>query len=187
MNTDISNAVEILKKGGIILYPTDTIWGIGCDATNSEAVARIYALKQREETKSMLVLVDNETRILRYVKEVPEITWQLIETNDRPMTIIYPDAINLATNLVSSDKTIGIRVTSDEFCQKLISKLNKPLVSTSANISGQASPALFNEISDEIKNGVDYIVNWRQNDAAKQPASQIIKVGLGGEIEIIRK
>ncbi len=187
MNTDISNAVEILKKGGIILYPTDTIWGIGCDATNSEAVARIYALKQREETKSMLVLVDNETRILRYVKEVPEITWQLIETNDRPMTIIYPDAINLATNLVSSDKTIGIRVTSDEFCQKLISKLNKPLVSTSANISGQASPALFNEISDEIKNGVDYIVNWRQNDTAKQPASQIIKVGLGGEIEIIRK
>ena len=120
MTDDLIKAVDVLKKGGIILYPTDTIWGIGCDATNKDAVARIYGLKQREETKSMLVLADNENRILRYVKEVPEMAWQLLEVNDQPMTIIYPGAVNLAQNLINSDGTIGIRIVKDEFCQKLI-------------------------------------------------------------------
>ncbi len=187
MIDDINKALEVLRKGGIILYPTDTLWGIGCDATNSDAVARIYSLKQREETKSMLVLGDNANRILRYVKEVPEMAWQLLEVNDQPMTIIYPGAINLAPNLINSDKTIGIRITNDPFCQTLISKLNRPLVSTSANISGEPSPTMFDEISDEIKNGVDYVVKWRQDDINKRPPSQIIKLGLGGEIEILRK
>jgi L-threonylcarbamoyladenylate synthase len=187
MIDDITKAFEVLKKGGVILYPTDTIWGIGCDATNADAVARIYALKQREETKSMLVLVENADRIGRHVKEVPELAWQLIEVNDQPMTVIYPGAVNLASNLINADKTIGIRVVNDEFCQKLISKLNRPIVSTSANISGQPSPALFDEISDEIKNGVDYIVIWRQDDLTKRPPSQILKIGLKGEIEVLRK
>jgi L-threonylcarbamoyladenylate synthase len=187
MIDDITKAAEILKKGGIILYPTDTIWGIGCDATNKDAVTRIYTLKQREETKSMLVLVENENRILRHVKEVPEMAWMLIEVNNQPMTIIYPGAINLAPNLVNSDQTIGIRIARDEFCQKLISKVNKPIVSTSANLSGQPSPTLFDEISDEIKNGVDYVVSWRQEDTVVRQPSQIIKLGLGGEIEILRK
>jgi len=187
MQDEIYKALTVLKSGGIILYPTDTIWGIGCDATNADAVKKIYQLKQREETKSMLVLVEHPDRIGRYVKEVPEIAWQLLEVNDRPMTIIFPGAINFAPNLVSGDKTIGIRVVQDEFCQKLILKLNRPLVSTSANISGQPSPSIFSEITDEIKNGVDYIVTWRQDDETKFLPSSIVKIGLGGEIDIIRK
>lgn len=187
MEQDIQKAAEILRKGGIILYPTDTIWGIGCDATNVEAVKKIYQLKQREEQKSMLVLVDHIDRIGRYVKQIPDIAIQLLEVNDQPMTIIYPGAVNLATNLISPDGSIGIRVTNDDFCRDLIRKLNKPIVSTSANISGQSAPAFFNEISDEIKKAVDYVVEWRQNDTTKHTPSQIIKVGLSGEIEIIRK
>lgn len=187
MQDDIHKALTVLKAGGIILYPTDTIWGIGCDATNEAAVRKIYQLKQREETKSMLVLVDNADRIGRYIKEMPEIAQQLLEVNDKPMTIIYPGAFNLAANLINEEKTIGIRVAQDEFCQKLIWKLNRPLVSTSANISGQPAPAIFSEISDEIKNGVDYVVTWRQDDMEKSAPSSIIKVGLGGQIEIVRK
>ena len=187
MQDEIFKALAILKRGGIILYPTDTVWGIGCDATNVDAVKKTYQLKQREETKSMLVLVEHADRIGRYVRDVPEMAWQLIEVNDEPMTIIYPGAINLAPNLIGQDNTIGIRIVQDEFCQKLIARLNRPLVSTSANISGQPSPAIFSEVSDEIKNGVDYIVNWRQDDSVISSSSSIIKIGLGGEIEIIRK
>jgi L-threonylcarbamoyladenylate synthase len=187
MEQDIKQSIEILRKGGIILYPTDTIWGIGCDATNADAVKKIYQLKQREETKSMLVLVDVPGRIERYIHEVPEIAWQLIDVNDKPMTIIYPGARNLADNLVAEDGTIGIRVSNDEFCQKLITRLNKPIVSTSANISGQSAPSIFDEISEEIINGVDYIVQWRQDDLFKRPASQIIKISTNGRIEVIRK
>lgn len=186
MELDIKNAYEILRNGGIILYPTDTIWGIGCDATNKEAVSRIYALKQREEAKSMLVLVDNANRISRYVKEVPEIVWELLEVNDKPMTIIYPGAVNLAPNLIAQDGSIGIRLANDPFCQRLIGKLNHPIVSTSANISGQPSAAIFDEIDDAVKIGVDYIVNWRQDDYKKSAPSSIIKIGLQGQIEIIR-
>jgi L-threonylcarbamoyladenylate synthase len=187
MDKDLKQAAEALRKGGIILYPTDTIWGLGCDATNAEAVKKVYELKQRVETKSMLVLVDLPGRISRYVKEVPEMAWQLIDVNDQPMTIIYPGAINLAANLIAPDGTIGIRVAMDEFCQKLIGRFNKPIVSTSANISGHAAPAIFDDITEEIKQGVDYIVEWRQDDRTKRVASQIIKVGPSGQIDIIRK
>jgi len=128
MEKDIKQAIDVLRKGGIIIYPTDTIWGLGCDATNAEAVKKIYQLKQREETKNMLVLVDSPGRIDRYIHEVPDIAWQLIEVNDQPMTIIYAGAKNLASNLISSDGTIGIRVANDEFCEKLISRFNKPIV-----------------------------------------------------------
>jgi len=187
MQEEITKALAILKSGGLVLYPTDTIWGIGCDATNPEAVKKIYQLKQREESKSMLVLVDNADRILRHVRNVPDVAWQLIDVNDKPMTIIYPGACNLAQNLINHDGTIGIRIVQDEFCQKLISRLNKPLVSTSANISGQPAPAIFDEISDEIKKGVDYIVNWRQDETSEAQPSSIIKVSIRDEIEIIRK
>jgi L-threonylcarbamoyladenylate synthase len=187
MQNDIDQAVTVLKAGGIILYPTDTVWGIGCNAINEEAVKRIYKLKQREEKKGMLILVEDVNRILRYVKEVPEIAWQLMEVSDTPITIVYQGVVNLAKNIIGNDDTIGIRVVKDEFCKKLIAKLNQPLVSTSANISGQLSPGIFKEISDEVKNGVDYIVKWRQNDIHKACPSSIIKVGLRGEIEVIRK
>jgi L-threonylcarbamoyladenylate synthase len=186
MQEEIEKALAILKKGGIILYPTDTIWGIGCDATNAGAVKKIYQLKQREETKSMLVLVEHVDRISRHIKEVPEVAWQLLEVSDTPMTIIYPGAFNFAPNLISEDGTIGIRVVQDAFCQKLITRLNRPLVSTSANLSGNPSPALFDEISEEILRGVDYVVNWRQDDIRKATPSSILKIGLGGEIQIIR-
>lgn len=187
MQNDINKAVQVLKIGGIILYPTDTIWGIGCDATNAEAVKKIFQLKRREETKSMLVLVENANRILRHVKEVPEIAWQLIEVNDKPMTIIYPGAMNLAPNLINEDGTIGIRIVHNDFCEKLLAKLNRPIVSTSANISGEPAPAIFDEIAEEVKNGVDYIVTWQQDNTSKSTPSSIIKIGLNGVIDIIRK
>ena len=187
IDNDIIHCLEVLKKGGLILYPTDTIWGIGCDATNPEAVKRIYALKKREESQSMLILVENANRIGRHVRSIPEAAIQLIEVNDQPMTIIYPDALNLAENIIAPDGTAGIRITNDEFCQTMFSKFNKPIVSTSANISGEDAPQFFKEISSEIKTGVDYIVQWRQNDQTPNNPSSIIKVGLKGQIEIIRK
>lgn len=187
MNDDIHNALEVLRNGGVILYPTDTIWGIGCDATNAEAVKRIYRIKEREDSKSMLVLVHAETMLPAYVGEIPEVAWELLEASTEPMTIIYSGGRNLAPNLVSADGTIGIRVTSDEFCRTLISKFRKPIVSTSANISGQPSPGNFAEIDPALYDKVDYVVNWRQDDLARARPSSIIKLGPGGEIEILRK
>lgn len=186
MHNDIKKALEVLHSGGVILYPTDTIWGIGCDATNPEAVKRVYEIKKREDSKAMLVLMENPNRLNSYVDEVPEIAWDLIDTNDQPMTLIYPGAKNLAPNLINSDGTIGIRITEEEFTQNLIQRFKKPIVSTSANRSGEASPANFYEISDDIKEAVDYIVEYRQEDLEKSKASSIIKIGLGGEIQIIR-
>lgn len=187
MKEDIKNAVEVLKNGGIILYPTDTIWGIGCDATNEEAVKKIYELKKREDSLSMLVLLENPNRINSYIQEVPEIAWDLIDASDKPMTIIYPNAKNLAKNLVAKDNSIGIRLTEEKFSSELIFRFKKPVVSTSANISGEASPQNFSEISDVIKEGVDYIVGFRQEDIKKASPSSIIKLGLSGEIQIIRE
>jgi len=187
MNEDIQQALELLRKGGIILYPTDTIWGLGCDATNSEAVKKIYALKKRSDSKSMLVLVDFAARVERYVEKVPDVAWDLVELATSPLTVIYPGAKNLANELVAEDGSIGIRVASDEFCQKLITRFGKPIVSTSANISGSSSPAFFDEISDEIKDAVDYIVNYRQDDRIPRKPSGIIKLGLGGEVQVIRQ
>ena len=187
MHDDLLKAVETLKTGGIILYPTDTIWGIGCDATNEEAVGRIYEIKQREDSKSMLVLMENPALLERYVDEVPEIAWDLVEISTRPLTVIYPKAKNLAKNLIATDGSIGIRFTKEKFTSQLLQRFRRPIVSTSANISGQKSPAFYNEISEEIKQQVDFIVNYRQDDITPSQPSSIIKLGPGGRIDIIRK
>ncbi len=187
MKNDIDNALKVLREGGIILYPTDTIWGIGCDATNKEAVDRIYKLKQRDDTKSMLVLVHTPNMLPAYIRGVPEIAWELIDAATDPLTIIYPGARSVAPNLVSADGTLGIRVTSDEFCIRLLERFRKPLVSTSANISGEPSPALFGEISEAIVQSVDYVVEWRQDDLNRAKPSSIIKLEVGGQIQILRK
>ena len=185
-NDDLKKAVEVLRQGGVILYPTDTVWGIGCDATNAEAVRRIFEIKQREDAKSMLVLIENPNLLNSYVKEVPEVAWQLIEVTDKPLTIIYPGAKNLASNLVAPDGSIGIRVTNELFSEHLIQRFRRPVVSTSANISGQPSPQNFGEISEEIKSAVDYVVMYRQEETGKGTPSSILKLGTGGEIQIIR-
>jgi len=187
MNEDIKKALEVLKNGGIILYPTDTIWGIGCDATNEIAVQKIYNIKKREDSKSMLVLMENPALLERYVDEVPEIAWDLVEVSSTPLTVIYPNAKNLAKNLIAEDGTIGIRFTKEAFTTQLLQRLRRPLVSTSANLSGEKSPAFFDEISEEIKDQVDYIVEYRQNDISPAQPSSIIKLGVGGRIDIIRK
>lgn len=187
MQNDIKKSLEILKNGGVILFPTDTVWGIGCDATNIEAVQRIYKIKKREESKSMLILMENQALLDRYINNIPEIAWDLIEISTTPLTIIYPGAKNLAPNLIASDGSIGIRFTKENFTSRLIQQFRKPLVSTSANISGEKSPAFFGEISEEIKTQVDYIVEYRQNDTTAAHPSSIIKLGYGGQIEVIRK
>lgn len=184
---DIKKCVEIMRKGGIILYPTDTIWGIGCDATNADAVKRVYDLKQRNDSKAMLVLVDNEARLDRYVTDVPEVAYQLVEVADKPLTVIYDGAKNLAPNLVGSDGSIGIRVTREAFSRELCRRFGRPVVSTSANVSGAASARNFDEISDEIKNGVDYIVDFRRNDKTPHKASSIIKLKSDGTVTILRQ
>jgi len=186
MVEEIKKACEVLQAGGIILYPTDTVWGIGCDATNEEAVKKIYELKRRVDNKAMLVLTDNSAKLNIYVSRVPEIAWDLIDVADRPLTIIYPKAKNLATNLLAEDGSVGIRITSEPFSRSLCERFRKPLVSTSANISGQTSPANFQEISEEIKAGVDYIVNYRQDEKIKSNPSGIIKLGDGGVVQVIR-
>lgn len=186
MIEDIKKACEVLRAGGLILYPTDTIWGIGCDATNEEAVKKVYELKKRSDNKAMLVLTDSPVKLETYVSEIPDIAWDLIEVADKPLTIIYSNAKNLANNLLGEDGSVGIRVTNEEFSRKLCESFRKPLVSTSANVSGESSPANFSEISEEVKNGVDYIVGYRQDDMQKASPSNIIKLGAGGLVQIIR-
>lgn len=186
MKEDVNKSAVILRKGGIILYPTDTVWGIGCDATNEIAVQKIFRLKQRSESKSMIVLVA-EPHQAEFYAEVPSVAKDLVEFAERPLTVIYPKAKGLAKSIVAEDGTIGIRAVRDEFCKQLIHALHRPIVSTSANISGQPAPANFREISEEIKASVDYVVNLRQNEVKRNAPSQIIKIGLNGEIEIIRK
>ena len=183
----VDEAVKVLRAGGIMLYPTDTVWGIGCDAENAEAVKKIYDLKQRSDSKSMLVLVDRVERILSYIHTMPEIAYSLLEVTDTPLTIIYPGARNLAPNLVPPENTIGIRVVNHEFCERVIKKLNRPLVSTSANISGKPAPAYFEEISNEIVKGVDYVVSQEFEGTPTGKPSSIIMLGLGGEVKIIRE
>lgn len=187
MNEEIKKACQVLSKGGVILYPTDTIWGIGCDATNEEAVRRVYEIKQRADSKALLVLVDSPVKVDFYVQDVPEVAWDLIELTDKPLTIIYSDARNLAANLLAEDGSVGIRVTSETFSQRLCQQFRKAIVSTSANISGMPSPACFSEISEEVKAAVDYVVGYRQEETTAPSPSSIIKLGKGGEIKIIRK
>ncbi len=187
MTEDIKKACQVMSEGGIILYPTDTIWGIGCDATNAEAVRRVYEIKQRSDSKAMLVLVDSPVKVDFYVQDVPDIAWDLIELADKPLTIIYSGARNLAPNLLAEDGSLGIRVTNEEFSKRLCRQFRKAIVSTSANISGQPSPACFSEISEEIKSMVDYVVGYRQDEAGQPKPSSIIKLDKGGVIKIIRK
>ena len=165
-----------MNEGGVILYPTDTIWGIGCDATNEEAVRRVYEIKQRSDSKAMLVLVDSAVKVDFYVQDVPEVAWDLIEVADKPLTIIYSGARNLAPNLLAEDGSVGIRVTNEEFSKRLCQQFRKAIVSTSANVSGQPSPANFSEITEELKSLVDYVVGYRQDEAGHPKPSSIIKL-----------
>ena len=194
---EIQKALEVLRKGGIILYPTDTVWGIGCDATDPEAVAKVYAIKRRSDSKSLVLLASDMDMICRYVKAVPEMAVQLVEVNDKPMTIIYPGAIAgedsrrsnslLAYNTVAEDGTVGIRIPMMDFCRQLVHRLGRPIVSTSANISGEPTPKKFAEISQEVREAVDHIVDPSYEKGATGQSSSIIKVGLDYSIEIIRK
>lgn len=186
MEEDIKAAINVLRDGGIILYPTDTIWGIGCDATNEDAVKRVYELKKRIDSKAMLVLVDSAVKVDFYVSDIPETAWDLIELSDKPLTIIYSNARNLASNLLSEDGSIGIRVTKEHFSKRLCERFRKAIVSTSANISGSPSPAFFDEISDEIRDGVDYIVNYGRDDKTRKSPSSIIKLNTNGLVKIVR-
>lgn len=184
---ELTKALAVLREGGIILYPTDTIWGIGCDATNEAAIEKIYQLKQRSESKSLIVLVDDDARLQRYVKEVPPLAWDLMEYSEKPITIIYPTAINLPAGVVADDGSIAIRIVKDEFCKQLIRQLKKPLISTSANISNQPSPVSFSDISALVLQGVDYVVNLRQQENKQVQPSTIVRLELDGKIKFIRK
>ena len=187
MNDEIKKACEVMYKGGVILYPTDTVWGIGCDATNEEAVKKVFEIKRRADSKAMLVLVDSPVKVESYVRDVPNVAWDLIEMTTKPLTIIYDGARNLAPNLIGEDGSVGIRVTSEEFSKQLCFRFKKPIVSTSANISGEPSPAEFSEISEEIKNAVDYIVDYRREETGPAKPSSIIKLGKGGVVKVIRE
>ena len=176
-----------MREGGVILYPTDTIWGIGCDATNEDAVRRVYEIKQRQDSKAMLVLVDSSVKVDFYVRDVPEVAWDLIDLADKPLTIIYSGARNLAANLLAEDGSVGIRVTNEDFSKRLCQQFRNAIVSTSANISGQPSPKNFSEISEEVKSAVDYIVGYRQEEISNPKPSSIIKLDKGGVIKIIRE
>lgn len=182
----IKQALEVLKKGGVILYPTDTVWGLGCDATNEEAVRKIFEIKKRADSKSLVLLASDLDMVARYVKEIPSIAIDLVEVNDHPMTIIYPQGQLLAPSTMAQDGSVGIRIPMSEFCIELVRKLRRPLVSTSANISGETTPKNFAEISEDIRGSVDYTVPRAIEAGSTGQASQILKVGLRGEIEIIR-
>lgn len=186
INTEIHNAYEIIKEGGIILYPTDTIWGIGCDATNEEAVAKIYALKNREESKSMICLMNSEKMVYNVFKDIPEVAWEILDISEKPTTLILDNPRNVAKNIIAEDNTLAIRIVKEPFCFKLMERMKRPLVSTSANISGMFTPKSFKEISPEIIKGVDYVVNLQQDKICKNP-STIIKLGLDSQVKIIRK
>lgn len=183
---EINNALKVLKRGGIILYPTDTVWGIGCDATNADAIDKIYQLKQRNEEKALICLVSDFKMLNQYVEDVPEVAYDILKYAAQPTTIIYDKPIRVAENLVGKDDTLGIRVTKDKFCQMLIRKMKKPLVSTSANLSGQPTPESFHQIAPEILKGVDYVVNLQQSKKTSKP-SAIIKLSNDGKVQVIRK
>lgn len=183
---DMAQALEVLKSGGLILYPTDTVWGIGCDATNPEAVSKIYRLKKRADSKSMLSLVGNEGQLQRWVEDIPDAAWMLIDAAVEPLTIIYDRPKGLAQNLLAEDGSAGLRITYERFSKTLCERLRHPVVSTSANIAGEKTPRTFLEISEEIRNGVDYIVKFRQHETSKHKSSNVIKVSNSGILKIIR-
>lgn len=184
---DINESLTVLRNGGIILYPTDTIWGLGCDPTNPAAVEKIFRIKSREQDKGLLILVDGEAMLERYVSEVPEIAWELAGISEDPLTLIYPVGKNLAPGVCSEDGSIGIRICHDDFCRELIKRFRKPVVSTSANLSGKSSPSNFSEIEKPVIESADYVVKYRQEDWRKYSSSPVIKLGPDGTIKIIRK
>jgi len=186
MQNEIQNTFKTLKEGGIILYPTDTVWGIGCDASNPEAVERIFKLKKRHDSKALICLVADDRMLKKYVKKVPEVAFDILDVTEQAITIIYDDAQNLAENLIAEDNSIAIRLPNDEFCFRLLRKFNGAIVSTSANISGQPTPKSFREISDEILKGVDYVVNLHREKVMAKPSS-IIKLGSDGQVKVIRE
>lgn len=184
---DVNKALETLRNGGLILYPTDTIWGIGCDATNEDAVEKIYALKGRDKTKSMIVLLHNDNQLAGYVNDIPEVAYDLIEYSENPLTIIYSNAKNIAPNATAHDGSVGIRIVNHPFCQQILQRFKKPIISTSANLSGDASPKNFSEINDTIKQTVDYIVQYDQNKEGDGKSSTVMKLDPSGMFEFIRK
>ena len=199
LQDEVKKAIEVMRNGGVILYPTDTVWGIGCDATNEEAVKRVYEIKQRDDSKALICLVDSDARLSRYVRKVADVVWDMIEMRKvadvvwdmiematKPLTIIYENANGLAPNLLAEDGSVGIRVTNEEFSKELCFRFQKPIVSTSANISGEPTPQTFQEISDEIKNAVDYVVKYNQKSKEKHQPSSIVKIKENGEFKIIR-
>jgi L-threonylcarbamoyladenylate synthase len=184
---DIEAAVKVLRNGGVILYPTDTVWGIGCDATNAEAVAKVYAIKQRDDSKAMICLVDSDVRLQRYVRNVPEVAWDLLELSTKPTTVILDNAVNLAPNLIAADGSIAMRITQEPFSKQLCYRFQKPLVSTSANISGEPAAQNFCDISEQLLNAVDYVCWSRRQEHKPHTPSSIIKLTHDGVVTIIRK
>lgn len=186
MQNEVNNAVTILKQGGLILYPTDTVWGIGCDASNAEAVSKIFKLKQRSDSKALICLVADDRMLKKYVKEIPEAAYSIIDVSEEPITIIYDNGQNLASNLMAEDNTIAIRIPNDDFCFQLLRKFNGAIVSTSANINGFPTPNSFKEITQDILKGVDYVVNLHREKPCNKPSS-IIKLSSDGIVQVIRE
>lgn len=187
LKTEIEKALAVLKNGGVILYPTDTVWGLGCDATNADAVEKINTIKGRQSDKSFIILLDNDSKLQSYVDEVPEVAYDLIEYAEHPLTIVFSGAKNLAKNVISADGSVGIRIAKHDFVQQLLQRFRKPITSTSANISGQPTPSFFDEISEEVKESVDYIVNWEQELRNIKKSSTIMKLSPSGQFSFIRK
>ena len=184
---EVESAAAIVANGGVILYPTDTVWGIGCDATNAEAVARVYEIKHREDSKALICLVDSDNRLQRYVRQVPQVAWQLFDCADKPTTVILDGAVNLAPNLIAKDGSIALRITQEAFSKELCYRFQKAIVSTSANISGEPAAPNYRDISQEILDAVDYVCWTRRQEHKPHKPSSIIRLGQGGEVEIIRK
>ncbi len=184
---DIKEAVEVMRRGGVILYPTDTVWGIGCDATNPDAVARVYKIKRRTDAKALICLVDSDARLQRYVRQVPNVAWDVMELSVKPITVILDGAVNLAPNLVAEDGSVAMRITKEPFSQQLCYRFQKAIVSTSANISGEPPASNFCDISPELLEAVDYVCKSRRQERQPHTPSSIIKIRLNGEVSIIRK
>lgn len=188
MHDDILKSLEVLRAGGVILYPTDTIWGLGCDATNHDAVQKIYDIKKRADNKSLIILMDSTNRLSNYIDDVPDVAYDIMEMSEEPLTVILEGAKLLADNAINdTDNSIGVRIIQEPFSHKLIQRFKRPIISTSANISGNASPIIFDDISKDIIDQVDYVVNYRQDDIAKSKPSGIIKIGRDSSVKIIRK
>ena len=187
LQDEVKKAIEVMRAGGVILYPTDTVWGIGCDATNAEAVKKVFEIKRREDSKALICLVDSDVRLQRYVRNVADVTWDMIELSEKPLTVIFDKVTGLAPNVVAEDGSAGLRITKEEFSKELCFRFQKPIVSTSANISGEPTPRTFEEISEEIKGAVDYVVKYSRQSREKHQPSSIIKMDANGQFTIIRE